>query len=285
MTILQCPVCQKLLLLSADGYQCSAMHTFDAARQGYVNFLLAHKKHSKEPGDNPEMIQSRRRFLDRGFYNRVSDGINEAVAAELPKSVQGGILNILDAGCGEGFYLKRLKESLAHGSGASVPVDFYGVDISKYAVRLATQRDKTMSWFVASIIDLPFVSSSFDVVLNIFSPSHAAEFSRVLRDAGKLVIVSPGPRHLNGLREIIYPIAKEHAASAMLEQAKSFFSIVTETRINYQMELKSRAEIMDLLAMTPYFWNIDLKTKSKVEALDRLALDVDVKISVFQKTM
>jgi 23S rRNA (guanine745-N1)-methyltransferase len=285
MTILQCPVCRNLLLLSADGYQCPTMHTFDAARQGYVNFLLAHKKHSKEPGDSPEMIQSRRRFLDRGFYNKVSDGINAAVAGTLRESGRGSVFTVLDAGCGEGFYLKRLKESLMHGPGGPVPVDYYGVDISKFAVRLATQRDKTMSWFVASIVDLPFVSSSFDIVLNIFSPVHVAEFSRVLRGAGKLVIVSPGPRHLNGLREIIYPIAREHAQSTMIEQTKGLFSIVTETRINYQLELKSSREIRDLLAMTPYFWNIDLKTKSKVEALEQLALDVDVKINIFQKTM
>src|ERR1700690_2053462 len=119
-SILQCPVCRNLLLLSADGYQCAKNHTFDAARQGYVNFLLAHKKHSKEPGDSPEMIRSRRRFLDLGHYNRVSDGINEAVAGNLHGSESGRAFSILDAGCGEGFYLKRLKESLAHGAGKPV---------------------------------------------------------------------------------------------------------------------------------------------------------------------
>jgi 23S rRNA (guanine745-N1)-methyltransferase len=283
-SILQCPVCRNLLLLSADGYQCSKNHTFDAARQGYVNFLLAHKKHSKEPGDSPEMIRSRRRFLDLGHYNRVSDGINEAVDGNLHGSESGRAFSILDAGCGEGFYLKRLKESLAHGPGKPVPIDYYGVDISKYAVRMATQRDKTMDWFVASIVDLPFAPASLDIVLNVFSPADVAEFSRILKQAGKLVIVSPGPRHLNGLREIIYPIAREHAQSAMVEQARGLFALLTETRTNYQIELKSSGEIMDLLAMTPYFWNIDLSTKSRVEALDQLTLDVDVEVRVFRKT-
>jgi len=283
MTILQCPVCQNLLLLSADGYQCSKNHTFDAAREGYVNFLLSHKKHSKEPGDSPEMIRSRRRFLDLGHYNGVSEGINAAVADNLSGSESGGAFSVLDAGCGEGFYLKRLKESLTHGPGNPMPVDYYGVDISKFAVRQATKRDRAIDWFVASIVDLPFAPASLDILLNVFSPANYAEFSRVLKDTGKLVIVSPGPRHLNGLREIIYPIVREHAESAMTEQVKGLFSLSTETRVNYQIELKSREEIMDLLAMTPYFWNIDLKTKSKVEALDRLKLDVDVKIRVMSK--
>ncbi len=281
--ILRCPVCRNPLLNSPDGYQCSNNHTFDAARQGYVNVLLAHKKNSKEPGDSKEMIRSRRRFLDLGLYDRISDGINEAVAGNLPEPVTERAFNVLDAGCGEGFYLKRLKEFLALRPGNPVPVEYYGLDISKFAVRQATQRDRTMNWFVASTIDLPFAQSSFDLVLNVFSPADYPEFSRVLRETGRLLIVSPGPRHLNGLREIIYPEAREHAPSTISQEAKGLFSLSTETRINYQLELKSREAIMDLLAMTPYFWNIDLKTKAKVEVLDRLALDVDVQIRAFGK--
>jgi 23S rRNA (guanine745-N1)-methyltransferase len=281
--ILQCPVCRNPLLNSADGYQCSNNHTFDAAREGYVNVLLSHKKNSKEPGDGKEMIRSRRRFLDLGLYDRISDGINEAVAGNLPEPGKEHAFNILDAGCGEGFYLRRLKEFLAKGPGSRVPAAYYGVDISKFAVRQAARRDRTMDWFVASIIDLPFAQSSLDMVLNVFSPADFPEFSRVLRETGGLLIVSPGPRHLNGLREIIYPHAREHAPSTICEEAKQLFSLSTETRINYPLELTNSPAIMDLLAMTPYFWNIDLKTKAKVEALDRLALDVDVEIRTFKK--
>lgn len=281
--ILQCPVCRTPLLNSADGYQCSNNHTFDAAREGYVNVLLSHKKKSKEPGDSKEMIRSRRRFLDLGLYDRISDGINEAAADHLPEPGSELDCNILDAGCGEGFYLKRLKDFLAQRPGTPVPNEYYGVDISKFAIRQATQRDRTMNWFVASIVDLPFAQASLDMVLNVFSPADFPEFSRVLRETGGLLIVSPGPRHLNGLREIIYPNAREHAPSTISEEAKGLFSLSAETRINYQLELKSREAIMDLLAMTPYFWNIDLKTKAKVEALDRLALDVDVELRIFKK--
>jgi len=281
-SILQCPVCRQLLLISTGGYQCCNKHNFDAARQGYVNLLLAHQKHSKEPGDSADMIRSRRRFLDLGLYDRVSDSINEAVIAHLAGLERDRSFSILDAGCGEGFYIKRLRESLTDCSRSPTAVDYYGVDISKFAVRQAAQRDKTMHWIVASIVDLPFASSSLDVILNVFSPIDFAEFSRILRKTGRLVMASPGPRHLNGLREIIYPIAREHAPSATIEQAKRLFSLCAETRTNYQIELKSTGEIMDLLAMTPYFWNIDLNTKSRVEALERLILDVDVEVRVYR---
>lgn len=283
-TILQCPVCRNPLIPSTGGYQCSNRHTFDVARQGYVNLMLAHKKHSKEPGDSPAMIQSRRRFLDQGFYDRVSDGINEVVAGNLHELEDGTAFSILDAGCGEGFYLKRLKEYLMGHSGGRIPHDCYGVDISKFAVGKAAQRDKTISWAVANIVDLPFASGSLDMVMNVFALADFAEFSRILRETGKLVIVTPGPRHLNGLREIIYPVSREHTQPEMSEQTKGLFTLSTATRVNYPLELKRAEEIMDLLAMTPYFWNIDLNTKSKVEALNRLELEVDVVISVFSKT-
>ncbi len=281
--ILQCPVCRNPLLNSADGYLCSKNHTFDVAREGYVNLLLAHKKNSKEPGDSKEMVRSRRRFLNLGLYNRISDGINEVVAGNLFKPMKECNFNILDAGCGEGFYLKRLKEFLTQRSGNPFSVEYYGVDISKFAVRQATKRDRTIDWFVASIIDLPFVQSSLDMILNVFSPADFSEFSRVLRDTGKLLIVSPGPRHLNGLRKIIYSNVREHPTSTVIEDAKGLFSLSSETRINYELELKTGEAIIDLLAMTPYFWNIDLKTRAKVEALDRLILDVDIEIRAFKK--
>ena len=282
-SILQCPVCRELTVRTETGCQCANKHTFDAARQGYINFLLAHKKNSREPGDNRDMIQSRRRFLDRGHYDRVSKGINEAVAGALARPVRGSVCGILDAGCGEGYYLKRLKGSLEQNGGDADAVRYYGVDISKFAVQQATQRDRTMNWFVASIIDLPFTRASLDIVLNVFSPLNFAEFARILKDTGRLVIAHPGPRHLNGLREVIYPVAKEHDESDMVEQARGLFSLSNRARVQYQLELTSSAEIVDLLAMTPYFWNIDLGTRSKVEALDRLPLDVDVLISVFGK--
>jgi 23S rRNA (guanine745-N1)-methyltransferase len=283
-SILRCPVCREITVRTETGCQCAHKHTFDAARQGYINFLLSHQKRSKEPGDNKDMIRSRRKFLDRGHYDKLSDGISEAIGGVLPEPQSGSVCDILDAGCGEGFYLKRLKEYMTSSDREPVAFHYYGVDISKYAVQQATQRDRTMNWFVASIIDLPFTQASLDIVLNVFSPINFPEFARILKDTGRLVIAHPGPRHLNGLREVIYPVAMEHEESDMVEQAAGLFSLSNRARVNYQLKLTSSREIMDLLAMTPYFWNIDLSTKARVEALDRLALDVDVMISIFSKT-
>jgi len=259
------------------------MHSFDAAHQGYVNLVLSHKKHSKEPGDDPEMIQSRRRFLDLGHYRKVSDTINETIRAVLSDLGRPSDCSVLDAGCGEGFYLQRLKASLTHGSKGQPQIHYHGVDVSKFAVRQATQRDRTMAWFVASVNDLPFLDASLNIVLSVFSPANILEFARILKQSGSLVFVSPGPRHLNGLREIIYPITKEHEAPSITDKAKELFSLATISRITYPLELKDNQTINDLLAMTPYYWNINRETKAKVAALDRLQLDVDIEIRVFYK--
>ncbi|MBU2538285.1 MAG: methyltransferase domain-containing protein [Proteobacteria bacterium] len=283
-SILRCPVCREPLLPSPSGYQCAALHSFDVARQGYVNLVLAQNKHSKEPGDDPEMVQSRRRFLDLGYYNPISDGINQATADVLSEFDRNSACSILDAGCGEGFYLARLKEALSQGSGPHLTMEYHGVDVSKFAVRFATQRDRSMGWFVASINDLPYLDASLDIVLNVFSPANIPEFARILKGNGSLIFVSPGPKHLNGLREIIYPVTREHGPPAITEKAKTLFAPATAKRITYPLELTNNREIMDLLAMTPYYWNIDRETQGKVATLDRLELDVDVEIRVFRKS-
>jgi 23S rRNA (guanine745-N1)-methyltransferase len=287
LSILQCPVCRESLVPSVSGYQCPNEHTFDAAKQGYVNLLLSHRKHSKEPGDSPEMIQSRRRFLNRGFYDPLSSGINQVL-----KSVISGLENqtrleglepisILDAGCGEGFYTENLKVLLSQQASPKSNYQCYGVDIAKYAIRQATQRDKAIGWLVASIIDLPFAKASVDLAFSIFAPINFEEFSRILKPRGRLVLVTPGANHLKSLREVIYAVVRERQPS-IFEQNQAFFTLESITNVAYQTELENQEDIMNLLAMTPYFWNIDLTIKSKIAALSRLPLEVDVSVSVLK---
>ncbi len=281
--ILRCPVCSNPLLNAPAGLRCSNNHTFDAAREGYVNLLLAHQKNSRQPGDSREMVQSRTRFLELGLYNPVSEGINEAVAACFSATGNRMPAAILDAGCGEGFYLERLRKFLDKNAGPGA-ADCYGLDISKFGVRRAARRDRSIQWLVAAVRNLPFAESSLDVIVDVFSPVDLAEFSRVLRKDGMLVTATPGPKHLNGLRRVIYTDAREHAASAIGREAAERFAVFSEKRITYPVELKTRESIIDLLAMTPYSWNIDRATRARVEALERLALDVDVEVRTFRKT-
>jgi 23S rRNA (guanine745-N1)-methyltransferase len=287
LSILQCPVCCESLAPSVSGYRCVNQHTFDAAKQGYVNLLLSHRKHSKEPGDSPEMIQSRRKFLNRGFYDPLSSGINQVLRSVIGRFEDQAHLegiepiSILDAGCGEGFYIENLKALLSQQEKSKSTYQYYGVDIAKYAIRQATQRDKAIIWLVASIIDLPFAQASVDLAFSIFAPISFAEFSRILKPQGRLVMVTPGANHLKSLREVIYEVVRERQPS-IFEQNQAFFALESVTNVAYQTELDSQEDIMNLLAMTPYFWNIDLTIKSKIAALSRLPLEIDVNVSVLK---
>ena len=279
-TILRCPVCGRPLARTAADYRCANKHTFDVGRQGYVNLLMSHQKQSKEPGDSAEMIQSRRRFLTGGFYAPVADGLNtlveEAVAARPRGDAES--FNVLDAGCGEGYYLKRLKDAL----GASHPrrrFGFYGLDISKPAIRAATHYDKSITWVVGSVTSLPLLDASLDVVENVFASSNFGEFARVLKDGGRLLLAYPGPRHLYSLRRAIYEQIIEHSTDDLLRRGAAHFSTLKTAHISYETEVSGDA-VRDLLTMTPYYWNISPETRLRVESLTRLPLEVDIAVSV-----
>jgi 23S rRNA (guanine745-N1)-methyltransferase len=133
-------------------------------------------------------------------------------------------------------------------------------------------------------MDLPFIANSLDSVISIFSVVNFREFSRILKPKGKLILATAGAHHLQSLREIIYANVREHSQAAVLEQHKGLFDCLRVTNITYDVELENSDVIMNLLTMTPYFWNIDLETKSKIASLHKLKLEVDVCVSIFEKT-
>jgi 23S rRNA (guanine745-N1)-methyltransferase len=275
-TVLACPVCGAALTISATAATCPNTHTFDRARSGYLNLLLAARKQSTEPGDSPAMMQSRRTFLQAGFYDQMSGALNVAVAAVLAEKHAPVVA---DLGCGEGFFTARLRQALvAAGSAAAC----YGVDISRPGIRMATAYDRDITWVVASLHHSPFVPKSLDVVSSIFAPIDAADVRRVLRDDAVLVTVTPGPDHLDALRALIYTTVKPHPKTPALMEGEALFERLGATRVRYRVAIDSSAQIMNLLAMTPYYWNISLQTKATVEALSRLDLTVDAYVSLFR---
>ena len=133
---LLCPICGEQLNLSGKQYRCPRNHSFDIARQGYVNLLVVQQKHSKNPGDTREQVLSRREFLEAGFYAPIAGKLIET-AKELGITGQ-----VLDVGCGEGYYSAGLAKAL--------DAQLVGLDISKEAVRYAAGRDKAAMWLCAS---------------------------------------------------------------------------------------------------------------------------------------
>ena len=168
-SILLCPVCKESLQANENNksLSCENNHTFDRARQGYLNLLLAHKKKSKNPGDSQEMVIARQAFLNSDFYRPISDSLNQIIvdaALKLDASEKESPIQVLDIGCGEGYYSQRMHHSL---SDHQIKHNLFGLDISKDAVIAAAKRAKaealkedvpatnTNEWLVASAIDMP----------------------------------------------------------------------------------------------------------------------------------
>jgi 23S rRNA (guanine745-N1)-methyltransferase len=274
-SILKCPVCAAPLNVESSRVACERGHSFDIARQGYVNLLLPDKRRGDEPGDSPDMMRSRRAFLRAGFY----DGVAAAAADALNAAIAGREqTRVADLGCGEGYFLACTKRAL---SARHTPGDeWYGVDISRTGVRMATEYDRGVTWVVASIHNSPFLAHSIDAILSMWAPIVPAEFHRLLRKDGAVVTVTPGPDHLDALRAVIYSSVEPHASAALTGYPD--FRLDAASRARYPITLRSNEQIMQLLAMTPFYWNISRETKARVEALSSLDLTVDAQIHVFR---
>ncbi len=272
-----CPVCGLSLILEPKHYICDAGHSFDLARQGYVNLLQSNQRKSKNPGDNNEMVQCRRRFLAQGYYKAVSMLINQQVRCHL----QGQGNQLLDVGCGEGYYVQQL---ILHGSNDEmVPSTLYGLDISKPAIIAAARLRPDVTWVVGSAAQLPFHNASLDVVLCVFSKICAAEFARVLKPEGVLIIAVPGEAHLMSLRELIYDKVLPHQAAKHEESVSEYFVCENRERAQYELHLSGSKNILDLLAMTPYYWSISSDKKTILAKRQSLDVGVDINVISFKK--
>lgn len=146
-----CPVCDEPLARDDRTFRCVNGHVFDVAREGYVNLLLPQQRHSKDPGYSKEMIAGRRDFFDAGHYQILADGIAEAIISYLPGDAERVVV---DAGCGEGYYLRRLRARLGE-QGKNGSTVLCGMDISTHAIRVAAKRDPRGLYAVAGTYRMP----------------------------------------------------------------------------------------------------------------------------------
>jgi 23S rRNA (guanine745-N1)-methyltransferase len=267
---LLCPLDGDPLQRDDASWRCSAGHSFDIARQGYVNLLPVQNKRSRDPGDSREMVAARARFLEAGFYKPLATAVARAALAGLPADAA---VSLLDAGCGEGYYLRQVAEA----AGLRQSLAMLGLDISKWAVLAAARTDPRPTWVVGSNARLPVPAQSMDRVLCLFGFPVYPEFSRVLKPGGELLLADPGPAHLRELREIIYPKLKPTTSEAAA--VPEGFTRVAVESVSYPMLLADAATIANLLAMTPHLYRAGAAGKEKLLARSRLAVTVDVRLT------
>ena len=267
MTILSCPVCRAALLREDTRYACANGHGFDRARQGYVNLLLSSQRPSKAPGDSAAMLADRRAFLDAGFY----DPLRRRIVERLDTLRGDGVQRVLDLGCGEGYYSAGLTDAAR---------DVYALDIAKPALALAARRNPQVTWCVGNSRALPFFDDSLDVVLSIFCCPHPAQTRRVLRADGVLLLVGPGPSHLEELRAILYDTVRtQHSQTPERLREQGFVRSHSEI-LDYRFTLDGVA-IGQLARMTPHYWRAPAHGRARLEGIDTLTLRADFVIQEF----
>ena len=261
------------MLIGQRSYQCINNHGFDIAKEGYVNLLLAHQKHSQQPGDNYQMIKSRRSFLEKGYYNPLIDHLKDLI---LPYSSTIKEYALLDAGCGEGYYLGQLLNQIKS------RVNAFGMDISKEAIKLAAKRYRKSFFVVGSIAQLPFLDSSIDMLINIFAPRNPFEFHRALAADGCLLLVTPAEGHLQQLREIIYDKVTAYNVTAEDDLVKHFY--LKETReVSFNLVINAAQDITELLQMTPFYWSASQEAQERIMKLNQLETTIAFSIQLYQK--
>jgi 23S rRNA (guanine745-N1)-methyltransferase len=249
---------------SGKNYACQNQHSFDLAKEGYLNLLPVQHKHSREPGDSKSMMIARREFLEAGFYEPMVKAAAMMIATVNPLG-QG--MRLLDLGCGEGYYSRNIVRECHHGE----QIDLHGLDIAKFAVAAAAKKQPDARFIVASSNRLPYPDNYFDIVLRIFAPSDDAELKRVLKPSGHLLMVTPGPRHLWQLKEFIYAGVREHAAESPLPQG---FDRLFSQRISYKISLNPKQR-MALLQMTPFAWRAKESVQQAINSASELDIETD----------
>lgn len=187
--LLRCPLCKSGFTTAAGALVCRNGHSFDLAREGYVNLLSGGRRRPAVGGDNPAQLRHRAEFLDAGHLDSLAMTIVGQVGRQ-------GAQRVLDAGSGTGHHLARISARL------SGPVISLGLDISKDAARLAARRWPIPAFAVADLwSEWPVHDAAADLVVSIFAPKNFREIARVLRLCGWLALAYPGPEHLIELRD------------------------------------------------------------------------------------
>lgn len=231
--------CRKPLQKLGKTYVCPIGHSFDISRSGYVNLLQPQDRRSLNPGDSQQTVAARYRLLmsgqDNSVVSKLAETIKNFAFPNQPK--------ILDVGCGEGFYLNSLINTL--------PIKASGLDISLAAIDLASRNYKNATWIIANADRfLPYPDKEFDVVMSITARKNPSEFSRVLSSEGYLLIVVPAPDDLIELREILMGkgVLRDRSEQTLSTFTENFILLHSST-INYQQHL-SKNLLADLLLTT-----------------------------------
>lgn len=267
---LRCPLCKRELTIENRTVRCSAGHSYDLAKQGYVSLLASPLRFA---GDSAEMVAARQSFLDAGHFEQFTQTVVDSAAR-----YAHGHAVIAELGAGTGHYLARVLDAIPQSSGIAV-------DASKPAARRAARaHPRAASVLSDAWSALPIADQSLSLVMSIFAPRNAAESARMLRPGGIVLVLTPGPRHLAELVEALGLIHVDERKADRLEATMAqHFEAVETVPIEYPMTLSPK-DIEHVVAMGPSARHGDRQARS--EAIAALAVPLTVtaaaRVTVFR---
>ncbi len=262
---LVCPLCGECLTKSEKRYLCPQGHSFDMARQGYLHLLPVQNKHSLAPGDTREQVLSRRAFLEEGHYAPIAQALIGA-AREFGASGE-----ILDVGCGEGYYCTRLSQALG--------LPLTGLDISKEAVRCAAAKYKGHQWLCATAAHIPVPDASVGLLTSLFALTLPEEYKRVLRPDGLYFQVLAAEDHLLGLKTIIYDKLTHKEKDSVPELPG--FTRLASIPIRFDFTVEGE-QIQNLFSMTPHVFRIGRDGAERLKNTQTLTDTASCVLNVFR---
>jgi len=263
ISLMQCPVCAARLARRGDVLACKTGHSFDIARQGYVNLLPGNAQTGT--ADTAEMLASRTRVLAAGCYRPLLEAVAEAAAGAVPRTPGSTSPAIVDVGAGTGEYLAAALDRSPTAIGLAL-------DLSKHAMRRAARAHPRMG---AAVCDawraLPVRDGAADVLLNIFAPRNAAEYARVLAPGGLLIVVTPLQEHLAELVGPLGMIAVDGRKEERLEATLGgHFERETSREVRGALEL-THDLVRDLVLMGPSAHHVNAaELEARVGALPEI---------------
>ncbi|MDN4501353.1 rRNA (guanine-N1)-methyltransferase [Alteromonadaceae bacterium BrNp21-10] len=277
-----CPACHAPLALELSlnqhqrQWQCETGHSYDVAKEGYVNLMLANQKNSKEPGDNKAMINARRAFLDQGYYQPLAEQLAQLIEQYCPTET----LNIYDAGCGEGYYLNHIQQVLLQTKTADRTIVAQGSDIAKVAVQKAAKKYPQSQFAVASSFHLPIGSRSIDALIQVFAPLSEIEVYRALKNGGIWLSVNPAAEHLWQLKQALYDTPQPFVVEEV--KAEGLTPCYQQT-LQFAIHIDDPQQRQHLLAMTPYYWSTPKEKLPQVlAAMANLTIAFDIQVQIKQ---
>ena len=263
-TAFACSICQENLTLVESSFKCSNRHSFDLAKFGYVNLSLQIKQSANYDKKN---FQNRQQILEAGFYQAILEAISDLLASSESAKT------ILDIGCGEGFYSRKLQERHPDKT-------FYAFDISKDSVQIAAKSEPNwaVNWFVGDLARLPIKDASMDILLDIFSPANYGEFRRVLSKDGILIKVIPTKNHLKEIRQKVQDqlTNKDYSNQDIKNHFQNNFTILSSKTTSLTKPITAE-QLQALLSMTPLLFHID---QSKIDWSQLTEITIEAEILV-----